>query len=613
MGQPNQVRVTNFKVKAISALMVSVWGLPTFALELGRLQLQSAIGEPLRAEVEISKSLPDELRSLRVQLASPESFRRAGMEFNPALRGVTATVKTTANGVSFIALSGREAVQDNFIDLVIESQWATGNLIKNYAVLLNAVNDKGSAASSAAAPAVQLPVLSNSTEINAARTAAASNRLNPSSVELNAQKVPVYRFDPVENRPPAVKSLTPATASSTPTPTSGIGQPSFRADTAPALQAIPRALPGNQDGDTVTVLRGDTASRLAMRYLMPNISLDQMLLAMLKANPDAFIQDNVNLIKAGAVLRMPSADEASKTSQGEARQIVIAQTRDFSEYARRLADSPLVVDSRNTREMTGKVGIDVQNTDGQVPQEDKLTLSKPQIGTDSDEANLALQREKQDNAAKLVSLNQNLKDLQALASKTPDASSAPAATDTPLTLPMSGPTPDASDAGGQSLLLERISQNKDIWLWAAALLALLFVLVFWVRKKSHPKEDVYAPSYNDLPDTGIEPLTEPTAAASSILPQMSSIDLNLNSAPSHSAPVAPPPIHPATAAPAPTHAAPIAPISPSDETENNKLNLAQQLLAKGDLDLARALILSVASSASGDLKSRALQMLGQIR
>jgi FimV-like protein len=81
---------------------------------------------------------------------------------------------------------------------------------------------------------------------------------------------------------------------------------------------------------------------------------------------------------------------------------------------------------------------------------------------------------------------------------------------------------------------------------------------------------------------------------------MSSIDLNLN---------------PMTAAPSPASVPVTAPAAATeaDETENNKLSLAQQLLSKGDHDLARALILSVASSAKGDLKSRALQMLGQIR
>ena len=182
MGSSKQVRVTSFKVKAISALMVSVWGLPTFALELGRLQLQSAIGEPLRAEIEIAKLLPEELKSLRVQLASPESFRKVGMEFNPALKGVTASLRTGANGSTVIALNGKTPVQDNFIDLVIESQWATGNVVKNYAVLLNSFNDKSNAT---AAPAVQLAVTSNPPDTAANRSTASSSRLNPSSVELN--------------------------------------------------------------------------------------------------------------------------------------------------------------------------------------------------------------------------------------------------------------------------------------------------------------------------------------------------------------------------------------------------------------------------------------------
>lgn len=583
MGQTNQVRVSNFKVKAISALMVSVWGLPTVALELGRLQLQSAIGEPLRAELEIAKALPEELLSLRVQLASPESFRKAGMEFNPALRGVTATVRTATNGSSVIALSGRVPVQDNFVDLVIESQWATGNLVKNYAVLLNSVNEKGSAATPSAMPAVQLAVLPSSTETP--RTAGTVSSLNAVSVELNAQKVPVYRFEPVDNKP-AVSKGTSRT----------VQQPSVP-ETAPAVQAQPKFNPARHNADTVTVIHGDTASRLAMRHLASNISLDQMLLAMLKANPEAFIQDNVNLIKAGAVLRIPSAEEASQISRGEARQTVIAQTRDFAEYARRLAESPMVVGSRNTREMSGKVEADVQNAGSPSPQQDKLTLSKSQVSMDSAEAKLAAKREADDNAAQLAALNKNLKDLEALAQPRPSASATDSMQTTGLTAP--APAPDASAPVGQLSLLEKINANKDIWIWAATLLGLMLLLVLWIRKKTKPEEDVFAPSYNDIPETGIQPSPQ-QAAAPSIPPQMASIDLNLNSAPSHmpSTPVTPT---------ATMH------VAAHDETENTKLNLASQLLAKGDNDLARALILSVASSATGDLKSRALQMLGQIR
>jgi pilus assembly protein FimV len=598
MGSSKQVITTNFKVKAISALMVSVWGLPTFALELGRLQLQSAIGEPLRAEIEITKVLPEELKSLRVQLASPESFRKVGMEFNPALRGATATLRTGANGKSVISLNGTTPVQDNFIDLVIESQWATGNVVKNYAVLLNSVSDKSSAS---AGPALQLPVTGNAPDAAANRLTASSSRLNPSSVELNAQKVPVYRFEPVDSRP-ASATPAPAPAPAPARPASLASSMANSVESAPAVQARPKAIPNNQEGDRVLVMPGDTASRLAIRHLTANISLDQMLLAMLKANPEAFIEDNVNLIKAGASLRIPTPDEAAQISRGEARQTVIAQTRDFAEYARRLAQSPMVIGSRNTREMMGKVGVDVQNVDGQSPQQDKLTLSKSQVKTDSAEAMLAAQRESADKASQLESLNQNLKDLEALASgKTPAAADLPAAAPQGAsTSVVAAPAPDASEPNLFSSILEKTQQNKDIWLWAAALLTLMLLLVLWIRKKTEPQEDVFAPSYNDITESAIEPSSTPAPADPVIPVQMSSIDLNLN---------------PMTAAPSPASVPVTAPAAANevDETENNKLSLAQQLLSKGDHDLARALILSVASSAKGDLKSRALQMLGQIR
>ena len=83
---------------------------------------------------------------------------------------------------------------------------------------------------------------------------------------------------------------------------------------------------------------GDTAGKIAAANKPANVSLDQMLVAMLHANPEAFIGGNVNRLKAGAVLEMPSAEQAGQESAGEARQTVIAQSRDFNEFRRRLAE-----------------------------------------------------------------------------------------------------------------------------------------------------------------------------------------------------------------------------------------------------------------------------------
>jgi pilus assembly protein FimV len=348
-----------------------------------------------------------------------------------------------------------------------------------------------------------------------------------------------------------------------------------------------------------------------LRYLSPDVSLDQMMLAMLKANPDAFSQGNVNLVKAGAVLRLPEPEDVTQISRADARKTVIAQTKEFAEYARRLAESPLLVDSKNSRAMSGKVTTETAKTEAPLVQQDKLTLSKSSIGVDASEAKLAQEREAKDASDQIDALNKNLKDLEALsqnstspASPVAATPSAPAATSNmaAATSPASPEPPRSSSAS-----LKDWRENKPLWAWGGALLAAILLVAFWMRRKSAEPESVYAPSYDDIPSPSTEPVMGQMADNAHISAQMSAIDLNLQPQPS-----------PAAAAPSPSYAAPnpaVAPTSSSnaDDTEHSKLNLAAQLLAKGDKDLARALILSVVSSTHGDIKARAIQMLGQIR
>jgi pilus assembly protein FimV len=617
MGQSNCQKTKNLKMKALSALVFSAWALPVVALDLGRLQILSAIGEPLRAEIEVAQASPEELRTLRAQLASPGAFNQAGMEFNPALNGVTANLQTRANGAPFIALNGRAPIQENFIDLILEAQSSSGKLTKNYALLLNAVSDRATRASSTSAPVIspQLAVvppaiqtISQATApirtIDTAPTQNSQNTLNATSVELNAKSIPVYRFAPVDNtQAPRPNSFTPETNS-----------PRTASLRAPAVQANPKInKPAREQGDkTIKVRTGDTASRLAMRYLGSKASLDQMMLAMLKANPDAFIQGNVNLVKAGAVIRIPDVDEATQIPREEARKTVIAQTKEFAEYARRLAESPLLIDSKNSRAMSGSVTAETTKPDPSSPQQDKLTLSKSSVSASSAEAKLASEREAKDASDQLASLNKNLKDLEALAQKPPALPIHVAATTPQPPTANSAETENSSSANHQShslsvLGLKNINEDKLIWAWAAALLAVILLLVFWIRKKYSKKEAVYAPTYDDIPGPITEPVMGQPTGNTSIPAQMSAIDLNLqpNTAPT---PVA---SYPSYVAPAPV--APPSPPSNTEDTEQSKLNLAAQLLAKGDKDLARALILSVVSSTHGDIKARAIQMLGQIR
>ncbi len=549
----NEARI--LKLKAVSAGVLLACSLPSHALTLGKFQSLSGMGEPLRAEVEVTQFTPDELRGLQAQLATPSSFRQAGMEYNAALNDVVARVENRSDGRPFIVLNGRTPVQDSFIDLILEAQWSTGRAVKNYALLLNSAKSiADNRPSSWAAPQrIQPDVIASPITLARAASPAVSpvsgdGSLTPSSVEVNANQVPVYRFDGTGAAPAAAPSAIAANA------------------TPPAAYApAPRHTTFMAGDDTLTVNPGDTASNLIMGRLPANVSTDQMLLALVRANPNAFIEGNVNLVRAGTVLRMPKAGEATQISRAEARQTVIAQNRDFAAYARRVAESPLLVGSAQSREMSGSVAKESPSAPSASAKQDKLTLSNAQVGNDSAEAKLAAEREAKDAADQLGALNKNMQDLEALAkgSKTESA------------VTVSSNLPDTSSSPS---LVDQLSQNQSVWAWVMGALLALLGLVLWSRRKSAKSNEVFAPSYDDVPSQQVAPST-------SIPPQMAGIDLNLNNSPA-------PAVH--------------------DATEQNKLALASQLLASGDKDLARTLIMSVASTASGDLKARALQMLGQI-
>jgi pilus assembly protein FimV len=341
-----------------------------------------------------------------------------------------------------------------------------------------------------------------------------------------------------------------------------------------------------------------------------------MMLAMLKANPDAFIQGNVNLVKAGAVLQIPNLDEATQIPRDEARKTVIAQTNEFAEYARRLAKSPLLVDSKNSRSMSGTVTAEPAKPAPAALQQDKLTLSKSSVSANAADAKLASEREAKDTSDQLAALNKNLKDLQALAqnpssanrataSNTPSAAAVPTAPATPLA--KTSPPSQAPTSAMTGSNLQDLSENKQLWAWAAGLLAAILLVAFWMRRKSAEPESIYAPSYEDIPTPSTEPVMLATHSPLPVPAEMSSIDLNLQPS------TTPSPTVPTPAYATPTQVSTPAATTPAEDTEVSKLNLAAQLLAKGDKDLARALIVSVISSTHGDINARAIQMLGQIR
>ena len=117
--------------------LFSLWGSNATALSLGRISVQSALGEPLRAEIEVPEINAEEAASLKPSIALPEAFRAAGLEYNPAMAAMQVTLQRRADGRAYLRLSSDRAINDPFVDMILVANWATGRIVRDYSLLFD--------------------------------------------------------------------------------------------------------------------------------------------------------------------------------------------------------------------------------------------------------------------------------------------------------------------------------------------------------------------------------------------------------------------------------------------------------------------------------------------
>ncbi len=248
-----------------------LWPSLSWALGLGEIHLNSALNEPMNAEIDLIAAAPDELTALRATLASREAFTRYGIDKPPFLSSLTFKVGKGKEGRDALLVRSTDAIPEPFVTFLVEVNWARGRLMREYTVLLDPpVYTPGESARS------QAPV--------AAPTTAA---------------------------PPVRRAAAPADAAGSPD--------------SPGLSAGPASPPREPmrapaaSGGTVQVGRGDTLTKIA-RGLSPDASqasVDQTMIALYRSNREAF-GGNINVLRQGAVLRVPNADEIAALNQREA-------------------------------------------------------------------------------------------------------------------------------------------------------------------------------------------------------------------------------------------------------------------------------------------------------
>ena len=250
-----------------------LWPSLSRALGLGEIHLNSALNEPMNAEIDLIAASADELSALRASLAGRDAFTRYGIDRPPFLSTLTFKVGKGKEGRDALLVRSTDAIPEPFVTFLVEVNWARGRLMREYTVLLDPpVYTPGETASSAA------PVAAPT---SAARRPAPASA--PAPVSAAVVNVPA-------GRAPAVT------------------QPSSTAAAQPT---------GSISGSTYRVAEGDTLTKIARSLHGSPANVDQTMMAVYRANPDAF-GGNINVLRRGSVLRIPGADDIAAMNQTEA-------------------------------------------------------------------------------------------------------------------------------------------------------------------------------------------------------------------------------------------------------------------------------------------------------
>lgn len=223
----------------------------------------------------------------------------------------------------------------------------------------------------------------------------------------------VVLLDPVGSRRAQPAETAPAPAATPAAPAAS--QQASRA--APAAGQATESAP---TGDSYPVKRGDTLAAIAGQVKPEGVSLDQMLVALQRANPNAFVANNINRLRTGQILSVPSAETARSVSNGEARRIVVAQSADFNNYRNRLASQvagSATGQGEGGQLASGKVTSRVEeqrNTAGE--SRDRLQVSRsgaPASGADAEER-IAQEKALAEANSRVKELEKTVGDLQRL-------------------------------------------------------------------------------------------------------------------------------------------------------------------------------------------------------
>ena len=297
------------------------------AAGLGKLTIKSALGQPLSAEIELLVTDKSELDSLNATLASSQAYKDAQIEFAPVLSTLQFSIEKSASGSAVLKLSSSKPVNDPFLDMLVELNWASGRLMREYTMLLDPPG--------VAVPQTVAPVAISVPETKPEQPPKAQDAKAPEPKAPETSPKPgVPKLVTVDGVPPGPAATKPSSAQQ-------------EAKSAPAAAT---------QESSVQVKRGDTLVGIANRVRPASVSLEQALVSLYHENAEAFQGKNMNRLKAGAELKVPTAEQMAEQDDKAARREINLQAADWQAYRAKLAAS-VAQQPGQEKETAGKTAV----------------------------------------------------------------------------------------------------------------------------------------------------------------------------------------------------------------------------------------------------------------
>jgi pilus assembly protein FimV len=446
------------KLIAVGVLSLILVPSAALAVGLGDIRLNSHLNQPINAEIALSAT-PAELETLRVGLASSDDFRRLGLDRPAYFDDLQFRLRAVGPGSAVVLVSSGRPMVEPFLTFLVEARWSGGRALREYTVLLD--------------PPVFLPA-------------------------PEAAPAP----------PPAVAAPVPA-----PPPVVDAPAPVTRPAPAPAPPPVAAPLPVRTEvgADFGPVQRNDTLWAISQRVRPdPALTTNQVMMAIFRANPNAF-DGNINRLRAGAILRIPSRDEMFAMSTGEATAEVRRQTESWQAAApapaeRRLELAPPTDAPRPPAPVTDPAAPPRELTEALEQLRGELSETRRLVELRDAEI-AALQSRLAQLEAEAVPLAAPVAPLPEAVELAPEAvepapveaEPAPAPTPAPEAAPpQPAPAPVAPPAPS---LMDRVFDTLgNLWLWILLALALVggAVAVFLRRRQQEQQRAIE----DDLAETG---------------------------------------------------------------------------------------------------------------